>query len=100
MAAKQRSTTPKKLDLHDGVVTHLRPDLLDFDPENPRLAESVATEGRTESDLLRFLWKEMNVKEVALSIIAKGYFEHEPMFAVCTATDFLDSRVSVFTRPV
>ena len=82
MVAKQRSTTPKKLDLHDGVVTHLRPDLLDFDPENPRLAESVATEGRTESDLLRFLWKEMNVKEVALSIIAKGYFEHEPLFAV------------------
>ena len=82
MAAKRRSTTPKRLDLDDGAVTHLHPDLLDFDFENPRLAESVATDVHTESDLLRFLWKEMNVKEVALSIVAKGYFEHEPLFAV------------------
>ena len=82
MAAKQRSTTRKKPDLDDGVVTHLHPDILDFDSENPRLAESVGTEVHTEFELLRFLWKEMNVKEVALSIVAKGYFEHEPLFAV------------------
>ena len=61
MAAKRRSTTPKRLDLDDGAVTHLHPDLLHFDFENPRLVESVAPDVHTESDLLRFLVPLTNV---------------------------------------
>ncbi len=33
-------------------------------------------------EVIEFLWKEMNVEEIALSIAARGYFEHEPLFAV------------------
>lgn len=78
MAKKKPS--PKKLD--DGKVVQLRPDVLDFDLENPRLTQSSLTGDESEEEVIEFLWKEMNVEEIALSIAARGYFEHEPLFAV------------------
>lgn len=79
-AKKKKAMSPKRPD--DGTVSHLSPDLLDFDLENPRLAQLAIGEFDTEADFIRFLWKEMNVEEIALSIVAKGYFEHEPLFAI------------------
>lgn len=77
MAAKK---SPKQLD--NATVTHLSPDVLDFDLENPRLSQVATDELDDEPTLIRFLWKEMNVEEIALSIAAWGYYEHEPLFAI------------------
>jgi len=54
-------------------------DLL-LDPNNPRLAEFGIPPGASQSDLLKTLWDEMAVAEVAMSIAYSGYFEHEPLF--------------------
>ena len=79
MAAKKKSS-PKKPD--DGKVHQLSPDLLDFDIENPRLSQSILSDLVDEADMIQFLWKEMNVEELALSIAEWGYWEHEPLIAV------------------
>lgn len=51
-------------------------DLL-LDSANPRLA-SVSTNG-SQDGIVRLLWDEMAVDEVALSIAANGFFEEEPL---------------------
>lgn len=51
-----------------------------LDDENPRL--SGISDKRTQDDLVRVLWDEMAVSEVALSIAENGYFEEEPLFVV------------------
>ena len=53
---------------------------LRFDNRNPRLQEEHDGES-TQEDLLAVLWRDFAVDEVALSIAANGYFEHEPLFA-------------------
>ena len=54
-------------------------DLL-FDPRNPRLVEYLDDEEPTQETLLRILWQQMAVDELAMSIAASGYFDHEPLF--------------------
>ena len=51
-----------------------------LDPDNPRLAELGIPSGASQYDLLKALWDEMAVEEVAMSIAYSGYFEHEPLF--------------------
>lgn len=51
-----------------------------LDAENPRL--SSLSGARTQEDLVRMLWDEMAVNEVAFSIAANGYFEEEPLFVI------------------
>lgn len=51
-----------------------------LDPENPRL-ESV-TNSRDQKDLIKAMWRDMAVSEVALSIAENGFFEEEPLFAI------------------
>lgn len=51
-----------------------------LDPENPRLASGVG--GRSQKELLKILWNEMAVDEVALSIAANGFFQEEPLFVI------------------
>jgi hypothetical protein len=55
-------------------------DLL-LDPENPRLAEK-GLEDRSPDEILRVLWREMAVDEIALSIAKNGYNQYEPIFAI------------------
>jgi hypothetical protein len=50
-----------------------------FDARNPRLADD--DEETTQLELLRILWREFSVDELASSIAANGFFEHEPLFA-------------------
>ena len=59
----------------DAPVEHL---LLDV--KNPRLASGFG--GETQEDLLRVLWTEMAVDEVALSIAANGFFREEPLLVI------------------
>lgn len=51
---------------------------LRFDGRNPRLADG--REDLDQKDLLRVLWRDFAVDEVALSIAANGFFPHEPLF--------------------
>jgi hypothetical protein len=54
-------------------------DLL-LDVKNPRLAELGITSSATQFDLVKVLWDEMAVEELAMSIAYSGYFDHEPLF--------------------
>lgn len=69
------TSSPKTLDIQQIDV-----DQLLLDPENPRL-ESVATT-KDQQDLIKAMWREMAVDEVALSIAENGFFEEEPLFAI------------------
>ena len=51
-----------------------------LDPDNPRLVEIGIKENVSQFDLLKALWEEMAVEEVAMSIAFSGYFDHEPLF--------------------
>jgi hypothetical protein len=55
-------------------------DELLLDVHNPRLAELGVSRSATQFDLVKALWEEMAVEEVAMSIAYSGYFEHEPLF--------------------
>lgn len=50
---------------------------LHFDSRNPRL---FLESDLSDEDLIRILWREFVVDEVALSIANNGYFRHEPLF--------------------
>src|SRR6266508_117225 len=56
--------------------------LLDF--ENPRLTSS-GNGHMSQDDLIRVLWNEMAVDEVAFSIAANGFFPEEPLLVVPAA---------------
>ena len=53
-----------------------------FDLANPRLAEFDLAKSWTEADVMQFLWKAMDVRELVLSIAASGFFRHEPMIVI------------------
>jgi hypothetical protein len=55
-------------------------DQLFLDEENPRLAAAGPNAG--QENLLRLLWKEMAVDEVAISIAVNGFFPEEQLFVV------------------
>lgn len=55
-------------------------DELHFDPKNPRLAEFA--ELTDETATLKLLWKEMDVKELVMSILANHFFENEPLYVI------------------
>lgn len=55
-------------------------DKLLLDTKNPRLAE-YTSETSNQRDVLKTLWREMAVDEIALSIATNGYFPYEPLFA-------------------
>jgi hypothetical protein len=55
-------------------------ELLDLDPENPRLAKE--SEGSTQFDLLQILYDQFDVEELAYSLAENGYFDEEPIVVV------------------
>lgn len=67
--------TPNPNEIVDLAVEEL---LLDLD--NPRLAWKVDSNG--QENLLKILWTEMSVDEVAWSIAENGFFRSEPLFVV------------------
>ena len=52
---------------------------LTFDPQNPRLVEFDLNSTASATDVIRVLWEAMDVREIALSIAASGFFSHEPV---------------------
>lgn|GEM_PF-245490 len=62
------------------TIRYIPVEQLLLDPQNARLAGR--TDGGSQEDLLRALWTEMDVTEVALSIAENGFFYSEPLFVV------------------
>ncbi len=50
-----------------------------LDQLNPRLSQGHPSE--TQEEIIRTLWREMAVDEIAWSIAKNGYFQHEPLIA-------------------
>ena len=71
--------TPAESSGHHEVV-QASPDALLFDTRNPRLtiADSVAS----QHDILKLLWEEMSVDEIAISIASNGYYAEEPLLVI------------------
>lgn len=55
------------------------PNKLEFDRQNPRLAEYGITKDTSDLEIVRILWEEMDVEEIILSLTASGFFTHEPL---------------------
>ena len=60
-------------------ITPIKTSDLAFDFKNPRLVEFDLTENSTEAEIIAVLWEAMDVRELALSIAASGFFQHEPL---------------------
>lgn len=60
-------------------ITNLNVSELAFDFQNPRLVEFDLTPKATDAEIIELLWEAMDVREVALSIVASGFFRHEPL---------------------
>lgn len=75
MTKKKRQVAGQRRPRLDRTVARLF-----LDPENPRLPEEA--QGRRESELLRVLYKEFNLDELADSMAQNGYFEEEPLVVV------------------
>lgn len=64
----------------DRQIVPIRVDQLLLDYDNPRLASG--RDVTTQDDIVKLLWTEMAVDEVALSIAANGFFPEENLFAI------------------
>jgi hypothetical protein len=53
---------------------------LSLDARNPRLIQYGLTPKSTENEIIRTLRDHMDLGEVAMSIAASGYWDHEPLF--------------------
>lgn len=52
-----------------------------FDDQNPRMVEFGVAD-YNEEQLINLLWKEMAVEELVMSILALGFFDHEPLYVM------------------
>lgn len=61
-------------------IVRIETDKLLLDAENPRIA---AEDGlKSQESLAKFLWEEMAVDEIALSVARNGFFAEEPLFVI------------------
>ena len=67
------------------TIVEVPVDQLLLDSENARL--SWRTDGDSQFELLKILWTQMSVDEVALSIAENGFFRSEPLFVVIENED-------------
>lgn len=84
---KAAEATQQPLVAPDGGYQRIGIEDLLLDVKNPRLAELGITSSATQFDLVKALWDEMAVEEVAMSIAYSGYFDHEPLFVEPLATE-------------
>jgi hypothetical protein len=70
----------KPIEMVRGKTDELPVDKLLLDFENPRLTSGDV--GVTQDELVKVLWTEMAVDEVAFSIAANGFFPEEPLLVI------------------
>lgn len=73
-------------DHNNALIQYMKSSNLLFDKENPRLVEFGASE-YTEEKLINLLWKEMAINELVMSILAFGFFKHEPLYVMAGQDD-------------
>jgi ParB-like chromosome segregation protein Spo0J len=66
-------------------IESIKIDDLKLDSQNPRLTSSVPIS--SQFDLLKMLYTEMSIDEIALSIAENGYFSQEPLFVIKDAKE-------------
>ena len=62
-------------------------DKLLFDSNNPRMIEFG--ELKDETSVINTLWRNMAVNEIVMSILANGFFENEPMYAIADGDKYI-----------
>ncbi len=55
---------------------------LHFDYSNPRMVEYNFNPETTEKDIINTFWIEMATEELVMSILAHGFFQHEPLYII------------------
>lgn len=63
-------------------IEFLKASELHFDKKNPRLVEYSITNETDENTIVSILWQQMGIEELVMSILAHGFFETEPMYAI------------------
>lgn len=80
----------KPLQIEPVSVSQLR-----LDEENPRLISIANNEG--QEGIVKAMWREMAVSEVALSIAANGFFKEEPLFVIPQNPKEKDPKKKIYT---
>ena len=62
------------------AVVPMEVDRLILDPDNPRFASAGADADTRE--LVKLMWEEMAVEEVAVSVAAKGFLQQDPLLVI------------------
>lgn len=60
-------------------IEFVESDSLVFDHENPRLAGYGVTPQSADTEIIKLLWDEMDVRELVCSMAEHGFFQHEPL---------------------
>ncbi len=63
-------------------IVYLGASELHFDYSNPRMVEYSFTPDTTEESIINTFWNEMATEELVMSILAHGFFQHEPLYVV------------------
>jgi hypothetical protein len=74
---KITATSPPNLP--SGQFETLNIEELNLDRKNPRLVEYGIQASTHDDEVLKILWDEMDVEEVAMSIAKSGFWGHEPL---------------------
>lgn len=64
----------------DRIPLEISIDRLHLDSQNPRLPEEVI--GHKEFEILKVLYEEFNLEEIAVSMATNGYFAEEPLVVI------------------
>lgn len=64
------------------TIKYTGADQLMFDHSNPRMIEYGFTPETTEEEIINTFWSEMAVEELVMSILAYGFFQHEPLYVI------------------
>lgn len=68
-------------------INYLHADQLFFDYSNPRMVEYNFSEATSDSEITNIFWTEMATEELVMSILAHGFFQHEPLYVVKEGED-------------
>ena len=64
------------------TIKYISTNQLHFDYTNPRMVEYGFCATTTDVDIINTFWAEMAVEELVMSILAHGFFQHEPLYVV------------------
>ncbi len=64
------------------AIEYLGANQLFFDYSNPRMIEYGFNDTTTEAEIINIFWSEMAIEELVMSILAHGFFQHEPLYVV------------------